>query len=252
MISSEELRGKAAAYGVPEDQILRDHLISHLLFALSTLDSPRVTFFGGTALCRTWARDTRLSEDVDLLVEDHVDASARLPALISRGIRREFPETRWIDLGRLHEVVTQELRTGEGIALKVQLTRWRPEWRRLPCVATQVRLRYSDLPESVILDVPTPASIVTMKLLAWSDRQAPRDLFDLDTLATGGYFTEEVRELFQAIAGYPPLETFRRGGLPRNVEDHWRSELCHQMDELPSARSCLETVRRALEAIALD
>ncbi len=62
MLEPDELADTAAAFGVAEDQVRRDHLISHLLFALAQLKLP-VVFFGGTALARThpdrlWNRRT--------------------------------------------------------------------------------------------------------------------------------------------------------------------------------------------------
>jgi hypothetical protein len=53
-------------FGVARDQVLRDHLISHLLAALSEHCRDQVVFFGGTALSRTFVPDGRLSEDIDL------------------------------------------------------------------------------------------------------------------------------------------------------------------------------------------
>ena len=250
MISADERRQWAAAYGVSEKQIARDHLISHVLRALSEQGSPRATFFGGTALCRTWSEDTRLSEDIDLLVDDHVEASEALPLLVSRGIRREFPTARWIDVGRRHEVDTKLLEVGTELAVKVQFARWRSEWRILPVATTPVRLRYSDLPATVDLEVPTPASIVTMKLLAWSDRQAPRDLFDLHDLPLGGHFGPGVRERFQEIAGYPPETVIDTQRVPSGVEGAWESELGHQLAELPEPATCLGTIRQALARLA--
>ena len=84
MISADEVRKHAAEFGVPERQVERDHLISHVLYALSRIVPQEFTFFGGTALCRTWCRDARLSEDVDLLVEDHVVATEELTAKIAK------------------------------------------------------------------------------------------------------------------------------------------------------------------------
>jgi hypothetical protein len=52
---------------VDEAQVRRDHVISHCLAALTTIDDDRLTFFGGTALSRTRLPDLRLSEDIDLI-----------------------------------------------------------------------------------------------------------------------------------------------------------------------------------------
>jgi predicted nucleotidyltransferase component of viral defense system len=62
-------------YGTPVSQVQRDHLLSHVLARLPDL-VPGATFSGGTALCRTHLPDWRLSEDIDLLVDDR-DATER-------------------------------------------------------------------------------------------------------------------------------------------------------------------------------
>jgi predicted nucleotidyltransferase component of viral defense system len=250
MISAEERRERAAALGVPESQIAQDHLISHVLKALSESGQEDLTFFGGTALCRTWCLDTRLSEDVDLLVDDNIQASERLPELISRGIRREYPVVRWTDAGRRHQVDTRILEVEGGATLQVQFAQWRDGWRILPVVAAPVRLRYSDLPEQVILRVPTAPAFVTMKLIAWGDRQAPRDLFDLHDLAQRGLFTPEVPIMFRELTACMPSSVVVRGSLPRGVELSWESELGHQLTDLPAPWTCLDTVCLALERLA--
>jgi predicted nucleotidyltransferase component of viral defense system len=52
-----ELQHVAARFGVSEPQVLRDHLISHLLAALSIEAPDSVIFFGGTALARSIVPD---------------------------------------------------------------------------------------------------------------------------------------------------------------------------------------------------
>ncbi|NOY56075.1 MAG: nucleotidyl transferase AbiEii/AbiGii toxin family protein [Actinobacteria bacterium] len=246
MISADELRAHVAAFGVPEDQIMRDHLISHVLRALSETSNNEIVFFGGTALCRTWCADSRLSEDIDLLVDDHNHAAQTLPSLVSRGIRREFPDTRWEDGGRRHEVDTKILLVGDAIALNVQFARWRSDWRGLPVTSAEVRLRYSDLPEHVLLTVPTGSSFVAMKLIAWGDRHTPRDLFDLHDLALRGYFTSVVPALVKEITGAALSLAMLESRVPRQVEESWEAELGHQLGDLPCPATCLDVVREAL------
>ncbi len=106
-----------------------------------------------------------------------------LPGMISTGIRREFPNARWRDVGRKHEIDTKALEVEEGVSVKVRFVRWREEWKQLPMALSSVRLRYSDLPEVVLLNIPTASSFVVIKLMALADRQAPRDLFDLQPRA---------------------------------------------------------------------
>lgn len=98
MLELDELAAVAGEYGVAEGQVRRDHLISHILLALSIMDMP-VVFFGGTALSRTFLTDpeigARLSEDIDLCTEDRAEVAAELDERLPRLLRREYPGTTW-------------------------------------------------------------------------------------------------------------------------------------------------------------
>ena len=73
MLRRGELARWAAAFGVADEQIRRDHLISHVLGALSAMDGPGLVFYGGTAGWRPpgaefdhMPAETRASWAVDL------------------------------------------------------------------------------------------------------------------------------------------------------------------------------------------
>ncbi|MCI2424333.1 nucleotidyl transferase AbiEii/AbiGii toxin family protein [Saccharopolyspora sp. K220] len=67
MLDPDEEQAVAEQFGVARAQVRRDHLISHLLAALSQHLAEQVLFFGGTALSRTFIPEGRLSEDIDLM-----------------------------------------------------------------------------------------------------------------------------------------------------------------------------------------
>ena len=81
VLSATDLRAVADEFGVDDPQVRRDHVISHALAGLSTIEDGRLLFFGGTALARTRLPTLRLSEDLDLV--------ALAPAF--RGRRRSAP-----------------------------------------------------------------------------------------------------------------------------------------------------------------
>lgn len=56
----------AEKFGVSDEQVRRDHLLSHLLAVLARDLPDAVVFFGGTAFARTHLPEGRLSEDLDL------------------------------------------------------------------------------------------------------------------------------------------------------------------------------------------
>ncbi|MEZ5230911.1 MAG: nucleotidyl transferase AbiEii/AbiGii toxin family protein [Acidimicrobiales bacterium] len=148
MIDRTEIEAVAGRFGAPDTQIIRDHLISHVLAAIADWpDRDRVTFFGGTALCRTWLPDLRLSEDIDLLLGSPTDGDG-LRAHITRRLRREFPNLTWTGLGSQHQVETWAL-AADDLEVKGSSPGGR-NGRRFPVAIEPVQLRYSDLfPRSI-------------------------------------------------------------------------------------------------------
>jgi hypothetical protein len=83
MLAPDEEAAVAEQFGVARTQVRRDHLISHLLAALSTHLADQVVCFGGTALSRSFVPDGRLSEDIDLIA---VGRRATLPNWSNGGL----------------------------------------------------------------------------------------------------------------------------------------------------------------------
>ncbi len=251
MIDRSEIEAVAGRFGAPDSQIIRDHLISHVLAALADWpDSDRVTFFGGTALCRTWLPDLRLSEDIDLLIDSPTGGEG-LRQHASRRLRREFPNLEWTRLGAQHQVETWTL-AAEDLEVKVQLAQWRHGWHAIPIVMQPVQLRYSDLPEAAGLRVPTPSGFAAMKLMAWFDRHTPRDLYDLAALADARHIDRAAVDLVKAIAGFTPGTSTLERRVPRAVQSSWQAELGHQLADASTAEQCLAKVRTALDDLGRD
>jgi hypothetical protein len=87
----------ADRFGVDMEQVRRDHLISHVLSAISArVPSADVVFFGGTALSRTYLTASRLSEDLDLIaVAPRSQVSAALQTAIRTGLARSHGAMTW-------------------------------------------------------------------------------------------------------------------------------------------------------------
>jgi predicted nucleotidyltransferase component of viral defense system len=254
MLDPRELAQVAAAFGVSDAQVRRDHLISHILAALANL-ALSVTFFGGTALARTHLSDpgagARLSEDIDLYGPHRRTTAADLDERLPYRLRREFPGTRWDPpLSAVRSAKPGQLVTRDGLRVRVQLldasgehqdlTRWSTEDR-------PVELRYHDLPETATLRVPTLESFAAMKTIAWMDRHVARDLYDLAGLAARGALTADVAARVHQTTGWrvTPRTLHALPGLD------WETQLAHQTRSLPAARQCLNTVLHAYEQ-ALD
>lgn len=180
MLEPDELAAVASTYGVAESQVRRDHLISHVLLALSAMKAP-VTFFGGTALARTFLSDpeigARLSEDVDLCTAERATVAAELDERLPRLLRREFPGTSWDPPLRSGRAVEPgQLVTGDGLRVRVQLldaTKHRA-FAQWPSAVCPVDPRYRDISGGIDLRVPTLTSFAGMKTAAWMDRHAAR------------------------------------------------------------------------------
>jgi len=245
MITDSEIREHAERHGVPELQINRDWAISHVRRALASMQQhPPIVFCGGNALCRTWCPDLRLSEDIDLLTMDFTDAVDTVPAHLRRLLRREFPELQWTAGPIRDRMVTAQVEAGQQ-TIKVQLVEPRMREIDIPTTEADVALRYSDVPATTRLTVPTPEGFAAMKLMAWHQRQAPRDLIDLAALSAVGAITATTLDLTEHVSGTRLGARVLDQKLPPAVSRLWNNQLTHQMQDPPSPQSCLTSLLTA-------
>lgn len=247
MLNPDELDHVAATFGAAEDQVRRDHLISHVLAALSTEVGDSVVFFGGTALARSVLPDGRLSEDIDLIAADNrTTVAATLTTAIPRALRREFPGLTWspspADSRGIDPAV---LRSPDGLAVRIQLLSptGYPRW---PTEQVDLVQRYSDAP-AARLTLPTAAGLAAAKAAAWHDRAASRDLWDLWALAVRGHLTADAADLFARLGPTnrrPDPATYTN---PPS-EDRWRRDLAGQVRLTVTAAEACTVVRERWEA----
>ena len=196
MLDRSEAAAVAEQFGVSDEQVRRDHLLSHLLAVLSSQLPDAVVFFGGTALARTHLPDGRLSEDLDLYaVPRRADVVADVEKVLADGVRREYGRLTWDPpLASVRDVEPAVLRTADGLTVRVQLLdpAHHPAWPTERCTLVQ---RYSDA-SAATLAVPTPPAFAAAKTAAWHDRHAPRDLYDLWGLARLSLLDMHAAELF--------------------------------------------------------
>jgi hypothetical protein len=232
----------ASQFGVASAQIERDYVLSLLLSALARQFADEVIFFGGTALSRTYLPLGRLSEDLDLIaVGARRDLAARLDSALPRALLRGYGRLTWQPaLSGIRDIEPASLVDGRGLIVKVQLLKsdGYPSW---PTEVRSLDQRYHDVPPAV-LRVPTLAAFAAWKTVAWCDRRAPRDLWDLWALAQIGAIDADAAELYRR---YGPTRTpsdqdFRS---PPSEED-WVTQLGQQtkLEVAPSA--ALDVVRR--------
>lgn len=238
MIDDQEVRARASELRVPASQVRRDHLLSHLIGVLQEVED--MVFIGGTALNRTHLPDLRLSEDLDIHLVDG-DPQSVVQSLV-RGVRLEFPDLSIDELRRRDDVHTFLLSTG-GLTVQVQFIRRRASWAVLPTGETAVRLYYSDLPSTALVSVPSVESFGAMKLGAFVDRRAPRDLFDLRGLAERSLLTSQTLELSNTLVGrHLARHEFERAP----DREAWTVELGHQVVDPRNPEEALGVVRDTL------
>lgn len=249
MLDPAEATLVADQFGVSGEQVRRDHLLSHLLAALSRELSDAVTFFGGTALARTHLPNGRLSEDIDLFATSRrADVAADIERLFVTAVMREYGRLTWDPpLSAVRNVDPAVLRTHDGLTVRVQLLdpATHPAWstERRPLIQ-----RYSDTPPAA-LAVPTLPAFAASKTVAWHDRHLPRDLYDLWGLAKLGALDAAGATLFaeEGPTGNPPRPWMF--ATPPIAAD-WIAQLGAQTRLRVDPVEALTIVRKAWEAAA--
>ncbi|MDT4934649.1 MAG: hypothetical protein QOK11_2541, partial [Pseudonocardiales bacterium] len=218
----DEARAVSERFGVAIEQVRRDHLISHVLAAISRYHRDEVLFFGGTALARTFLPDGRLSEDVDLIaLAPRADVAAALEKTPASALRRSHGRIAWAPaLTAVRDADAAVLLAEDGrLTVRVQLLDHRG-YEPWPASIRDLGQRYSDSAPAAPR-VPTAPAFAAWKTVAWHDRAAPRDLWDLWALAEHGHITQDAAELFAAhgpTRNMPPPWMFTKAP----SEEHWR------------------------------
>lgn len=247
-LSHADLERVRDLFGVAEPQVLRDHLISLLLAAISRSSvADAVVFFGGTALCRTLLPDHRLSEDIDLMVRIGHDRKAvahELQSILTRATARTHGTLHWsraLSESPEHAFAS----TDEGITVQVQLLR-ADDYPRLPTVDRDLDQHYSDVPPAR-LAVLTQESFVVAKTTAWLERNTPRDLYDLWALTNAGYLGREAVDLYRRFGPTGRTPALREFPAAPSESD-WTQALAHQC----RVRTCAEEAFRVVTEAWLD
>lgn len=247
MLDPVEAAAVAEEFGVSDEQVRRDHLLSHLLGVLARDLSEAVVFFGGTALARTHLPDGRLSEDLDLLaVPPRKEIVAEVERLLASAVRREYGRLSWDPpLSAVRDVDPAVLRTPDGLTVRVQLLdpASHPAWPTEPQPLVQ---RYTDAPPATLV-VPTLPAFGASKTAAWHDRRAPRDLYDLWGLAGLGALDGTAATLFARLGptGHPP-RPWMFTDAPTTAD--WTSQLAGQTRVAVGPLEALAVVREAWAA----
>lgn len=233
-------------FGVPEAQVVRDHLISHTLAAIASLGSDDIVFFGGTALSRTHLSSLRLSEDIDLVVHgNRAQAGELIEGTITRRLARTFGELTFTPHLALTKGAEPCVMQVGDIRIQIQLlsSTGYPDW---PTETMDLEQRYSDAPPARMRVLTAPA-FAAAKLSAWVGRVAPRDLYDLWALARAGHLDARAAELF---ARHGPATDVSKISFDRTpTDEEWRRALGHQCIIEVGPEVAARVVREALDML---
>jgi predicted nucleotidyltransferase component of viral defense system len=249
MLDPAEARRVADTFGAAHERIRQDHLLSHLLAALSREVAEVLIFFGGTALARTHLPAGRLSEDIDLVaIGARREIVGAVEAALVRGARREYGVLTWDPpLSAVRDVEPATLHSTDGLVVRVQLL----DPAGLPSWPTEVRdlvQRYSDPPPSRLRTLTLPA-FAAAKTSAWLDRHAPRDLYDLWGLSHVGAMTHDAAQLFARFGGAATVpRRWMFDDAP--AEREWEAQLAAQTKIAITAADALAEVRRAWSSVS--
>ena len=246
-VLDEHDRAKVEAqFGVAAEQVVRDHVVSHALAAIAMVSTDDLVFFGGTALARTHLPDLRLSEDIDLIAfGPRAEIGDRIEAALARGLRRAFGTPTFTPT--ISDTIHSESSVMEvgGVRIRLQLlsAQGYPAW---PTEVVDIEQRYSDAPPAR-LRVLTAAAFVAAKLAAWTERGAPRDLYDLWALGDAGKIDRDAVDLFGRLGPYTSASQVSFARLPTDAG--WAAALGHQCVPQVGPEEAARVVRGALASL---
>lgn len=239
----EDLQTIQDTFGVDEAQVRRDHVISHCLAALSTIDDHRLIFFGGTALSRTRLPGLRLSEDIDLIARASRESTAQEIQDVLTATLRPLIGTPTFEpaLTQTHGAQASVMLLAD-VRVQIQLlaSDGYPQW---PTEVVDLHQRYADAPSAQMRVLTRPAAVAA-KLSAWTDRMAPRDLYDLWALATRGDVDADALALFARHGQFTDAKRISFNRLPDRAA--WYAALGHQGRVLVGPDEASELVRNII------
>nr|WP_206039614.1 nucleotidyl transferase AbiEii/AbiGii toxin family protein [Rhodococcus sp. HNM0563] len=240
----DERDAVAVRFGVSPEQVARDHLVSHLLAALSAPFADRLHFIGGTALARTHLVNGRLSEDIDLVaLGNRTTLATDIDSVLPRAVSRTHGRLSWEPaLSEVRDTEPAFLRTDGGLSVKVQLlsSKDRTVW---PAELRSIEQRYGDAAHAQLW-VPTLPAFVASKTTTWHHRRASRDLWDLWSLAALGAIDGDAAVLYARHGPTNRLPTRELFATPPDEAD-WTAQLAGQTRLDVTARAATAIVRES-------
>ena len=272
MIKPGEIKQKANAVGVRDQQIEKDYILSWILFGISKHEqlSKTIVFKGGTVLKKVYFEDYRFSEDLDFTLLN-ADASTGSAQVSNEQIFAWFNE--------VFEFIKDEanipLETidnnehedgginfyisyigplgGQGNNKKVKVDISRSEQLVFPPAMNDVFIGYSDLEEHQLLCYPLEEVLVE-KMRSVMQRMQARDFYDI------WYLLEEhemdadfyLAEFEAKCKSKELLHT----DFPKKLDERlpqykgrWKSSMSEQIKDLPDFEQVEREVKKHLKKL---
>ncbi len=252
MIHYSEIIKTASNYGVLNDTIEKDYIITWILIGMANEGFAKdIVFYGGTTLKKVYFPDYRFSEDIDLLTKKEIDFDNFLQRFenVNAAIRQManvslITDSKSVDISgaRLQFFLKFDAFSefSRGGQVKMDLMRnveliEKPKTRR-------VILTYSDMKDiSIELPAYSLEALLAEKIGAVADRTEPRDLYDVwFLLKQGSIKIAKIKQYLKKKYGYE----FERGNIVPQISKIsynrlWKERLKNQVSHLPE----IDTVR---------
>lgn len=272
MIKPGEIQQKARMFGVRDQQIEKDYILSWILYGIANHEnlSKTIVFKGGTLLKKVYFEDYRFSEDLDFTL---LNASSYSALKSNEHILSWFidsfafiQEEANIPLSILDNATYEDRDIhfyisyvgplgGKGYNKKVKVDISREEQLVFEQRMKHVIIDYSDLPEYKLLCYSLEEVLIE-KMRTVMQRMQARDFYDIWYLLTQNemnvefyikVFEAKCKSKFLIHSDFPHVLNKR---LPQ-YKARWKSSLSQQIKHLPDFEQVEREVLRQLKEVKL-
>lgn len=257
MITHQEIKNLVTEWGLREDIIEKDYVISWVLWGIGSDPelSARWAFKGGTSLKKCYIETWRFSEDLDFTVMPGGPYKPEdIEHLIKRVLERVYDESgidfsikppifKYADKyfyteGRIYYRGPRNTRAPARIKLDISGA----EKIDRPTVMRDISHPYSDsLPAPAQVRCYASEEVFAEKLRAMGERGRPRDLYDIVLLFRHRDLQGEPKLIKSVLekkcelkgVSVPTLESIQNASTKGELISEWENMLGHQLQALP-------------------
>lgn len=263
MIKPGEIKQKANAVGVRDQQIEKDYILSWILFGISKQEqvSKTIVFKGGTLLKKVYFEDYRFSEDLDFTLLNNEVPNEKIFAWFKEvfefikdeaNIPLDFIDNNEHEDGGIHFYISYiGPLGGQGNNKKVKVDISRSERLVFKPVMNDVFIGYSDLEEHQLLCYPLEEVLVE-KMRSVMQRMQARDFYDIwYLLEEYGMDADFYVSEFEAKC---KIKDLIHTDFPKKLDERlpqykgrWKSSMSEQIRDLPDFDQVEREVQRHLK-----